>query len=244
MEDFEACIKATQRTLRIGSSHTAIYGRSAGGYLVGSTVSRNHEGRLFECAYLEVPYLDVLSTTSNPSLPLTQMEYNEFGNPRERPENFQALLHVSPVDTIPDKGAPSIFVLCRTGLHDKEVFAYESFKWITKLKDAQGSHGQPKLLAVARNQGHFTSGTSATQNRSRDLALLIQWASRIPKQRTLEKKSHFGIYKMAMTRRNRKNRKNTRKNRKNNAATMRKNNNSMNMMGGKRRRRNMTRRRR
>ena len=244
MEDFEACIKATQRTLRIDSSRTAIYGRSAGGYLVGSTVSRNYEGHLFGCAYLEVPYLDVLSTTSNPSLPLTQMEYNEFGNPRERPENFQALLHVSPVDTIPDKGAPSIFVLCRTGLHDKEVFAYESFKWITKLKDAQGSHGQPKLLAVARDQGHFASGTSATQNRSRDLALLIQWASRIPKQGKLEKKSHFGIYKMALTRRNRKNRKNTRKNRKNNAATMRKNNNSMNMMGGKRRRRNMTRRRR
>jgi protease II len=244
IEDFEACIRAAQKTLRIWAAQTALYGRSAGGYLVGSTLSRNPQGRLFGCVYLEVPYLDVLATTSNPSLPLTQMEYNEFGDPLHRPQNFQALLDLSPIDTIPESGAPSIFVLCRTGLHDKEVFAYESFKWITKLKEAQGSQGQPKLLAVARHQGHFPSGTSATQNRSSDLALLVNWGLRISKQRHLQKKSPFGIYEMANTRRNRKNRKNTRKNRKNNNMTMRKNNNSMNMMGGKRRRRNMTRRRR
>lgn len=243
MDDFEACIRAAQRNLRIGPAQTAIFGRSAGGYLVGSTLSRNPEGHLFGCAYLEVPYLDVLATTSNPSLPLTQMEYNEFGDPLHRPQNFQALLDLSPLNSLPDKGAPSIFVLCRTGLHDKEVFAYESFKWITKLKEAQDSHGQPKLLAVARHQGHFPSGTSATHNRAGDLALLIQWGLRISKQRTPEKKSPFGIYEMANTRRNRKNRKATRKNRKNNM-TARKNNNSMNMMGGKRKRRNMTRRRR
>jgi protease II len=243
MEDFEACIRAAQRNLRIGAAQTAIFGRSAGGYLVGSTVSRNPQGHLFGCAYLEVPYLDVLATTSNPSLPLTQMEYNEFGDPLHRPQNFQALLDLSPVDTLPDKGAPSIFVLCRTGLHDKEVFAYESFKWVTKLKDAQGSYGEPKLLAVARHQGHFPSGASATHNRAGDLALLVQWGLRISKQRPPGKKSPFGIYEMANTRRNRKNRKSTRKNRKNNM-TMRKNNNSMNMMGGKRKRRNMTRRRR
>ncbi len=244
IEDFEACIRLAQRTLRIGASHTAIYGRSAGGYLVGSTVSRNPHGNLFGCAYLEVPYVDVLSTTSNPSLPLTQMEYNEFGDPLHRPQNFQALLHISPVDTIPEKGVPSIFVLCRTGIHDKEVFAYESVKWITKLKESQGNFGEPKLLAVQLHEGHFPSGTSATQNRASDLALLLNWGARISNQRKHEKKSPFGIYRMANTRRNRKNRKNTRKNRKNNM-TMRKNNmRKNNMMGGKRRRRNMTRRRR
>jgi hypothetical protein len=255
MEDFEACIRAAQRSLRVAAAQTAIYGRSAGGYLVGSTVSRNASGKLFGCAYLEVPYLDVLATTSNPTLPLTQLEYNEFGDPRHRPQNFQALLNLSPVDTIPTSGAPSIFILCRTGLHDKEVFAYESFKWITRLKEAQGAHGEPKLLAAEQHQGHFSGKTSADKLRAQDFSLLLGWSSRISSSHMTKKKYQLGIYKMANTRRNRKtnasrkNRKNNmtmRKNRKNNM-TMRKNNNNSMMMGGKRKNRknnNMTMRRR
>lgn len=238
IEDFTACIRASQKYLRIRPSQTAIYGRSAGGYLLGSTISRYSKGNLFQFAYLEVPYLDVLSTTANPTLPLTQLEYNEFGNPLHHPQDFQALLDLSPMDTVPAGGVPSIFVLCRTGLHDKEVFAYESFKWITKLKEAQGEQGQPKLLAVKKKEGHFVSGSSAEQNRAKDLSLLLNWGLR--KLKTQQK-----VYPMNnVTRRNRKNRKNTRKNRKNNM-TMRKNNmRKNNMMGGKRKRRNMTRRRR
>ena len=244
MEDFEACIRASQRALHISAANTAIYGRSAGGYLVGSTVNRNPNGELFGCAYLEVPYLDVLATTSNPELPLTQLEYNEFGDPLHKPQNFKALLNLSPVDTIPANGAPGVFVLCRTGLNDKEVFAYESVKWITRLKETKGD---PKLLVVQQNQGHFSGRTSAEVLRSKDLSLLVGWGSRISTSHKSKKIYHVGIYKMANTRRNRKNnasRKN-RKNRKNNV-TARKNNNSM-MMGGKRKNRknnNMTMRRR
>lgn len=249
MEDFDACIRASQRRLRLGAKQTAIYGRSAGGYLVGSTVARHASGDLFRCTYLEVPYLDVLATTSNPTLPLTQLEYNEFGDPLHKPQNFRALLNLSPVDTIPGGGAPSIFVLCRTGLHDKEVFAYESFKWITRLKEAQGTKDEPKLLAAEKHQGHFSGKTSADRLRAQDLSLLVGWAARNSFQGKTKKKYRLGIYKMAYTRRNRKNnasRKN-RKNRKNNATMRknRKNNNSM-MMGGKRKNRknNMTMRRR
>jgi hypothetical protein len=237
MDDFEACIRQAQRTLRLGANQTAIYGRSAGGYLVGSTVSRHASGNLFGCAYLEVPYLDVLATTSNPTLPLTQLEYNEFGNPRDKPQNFQALLDLSPVDTIPSKGAPSIFVLCRTGLHDKEVFAYESFKWITRLKEAQKS-GEPKLLAAEPDQGHFSGKTSADKLRAQDLSLLIGWSTRISTSRKGSKKKYpLGIYQMLYTRRNRKNNV-SRKNRKNNNVASRKNRKNNNaMMGGKRRNR-------
>lgn len=241
IDDFVACIRASQKTLHLSPSQTAIYGRSAGGYLVGASLSRYPSGSLFGCVYVEVPYLDVLATTSNPSLPLTQLEANEFGDPIHKPQNFRALLDLSPIDTLPLKGAPSVFVLCRTGLHDKEVFAYESFKWITRLKESQGHHGFPKLLAVKTHEGHFPSGTSASQNRANDLSLLIGWAQlRIPKLHS-KKKYRSLIYKMVNTRRNRKNNA-SRKNRKNNA-TMRKNRKN-NMMGGKRRRRNMTRRRR
>jgi dipeptidyl aminopeptidase/acylaminoacyl peptidase len=239
IEDFEACIRAAQRKLHLSPRQTAVYGRSAGGYLVGTTVNRHASGDLFGCAYLEVPYLDVLATTANPTLPLTQLESNEFGDPLHKPQNFQALLHLSPVDTIPKGGAPSLFILCRTGLRDKEVFAYESFKWITRLKEAQGSNGKPKLLAAEPNQGHFSGKTSADKLRAQDLSLLIGWASRTFSRGNSKKKYRLGIYQMAPTRRNRKNtasRKN-RKNRKNNA-TMRKNRKNNNaMMGGKRKNR-------
>lgn len=246
IEDFEACIRASQRRLHLSPRQTAIYGRSAGGYLVGTTINRHASGDLFGCAYLEVPYLDVLATTSNPTLPLTQLESNEFGDPLHKPQNFKALLNLSPVDTIPKGGAPSLFILCRTGLNDKEVFAYESFKWITSLKEAQGKEGQPKLLAAEPNQGHFSGRTSADKLRAQDLSLLVGWASRSFSRRNSKKKYCLGIYQMANTRRNRKNNA-SRKNRKNNATMRksRKNNNAM--MGGKRKNRknnNMTMRRR
>lgn len=230
IEDFEAVIRSAQKSLRISPKHTAIYGRSAGGYLVGSTINRHASGDLFRCAYLEVPYLDVLSTTSNPSLPLTQLEYNEFGNPREKPQNFKALLDLSPVDTIPDKGAPSLFILCRTGLQDKEVFAYESFKFIQRLKEAQGSKGEPKLLAAEPNQGHFSGKTSADKLRARDLSLLIGWATRSFSTSESKKKYAPQIYKMLYSRRNRKN---------NNGMSMSMRKNNGLTMGGKRRN-NMT----
>ena len=232
VEDYEAGIRSAQNRLGIHADQTFLYGRSAGGYLVGATLARNASGKLFRGVYTEVPYVDVLTTTSNPTLPLTQLEYNEFGNPLKKPQDAQALLALSPIHALPPTGAPSIFVLCRTALHDKEVFAYESVKWITKLQDLGGS--APKLLTVSEAAGHF-----GKKGRAEDLALFLFLCQ-------ANKKSQSEVYKMANTRRNRKNRRNTRKNRKNNM-TMRKNRNNMNgMMGGKRKNRknNMTRRRR
>lgn len=231
VEDFEAGIRSLHRR----PEEIVLYGRSAGGYLVGSTLARHADGHLFRTVYTEVPYVDVLSTTSNLSLPLTRLEFNEFGNPRARPQDAEALLDLSPIQALPPTGAPRVGVLCRTALHDKEVFAYESMKWITALQEAQRGSGEaaPKILAISDRAGHF-----GRAGRAEDLALLLFWSGD-------HKKSQYEIYKMANnTRRNRKNRKNTRKNRKNNA-TMRKNRKN-NMMGGKRRNRknNATRRRR
>lgn len=228
VEDYEAGIRSAQTRLHISAQQTFLYGRSAGGYLVGATLARNPSGNLFRGIYTEVPYVDVLTTTSNPSLPLTKLEYNEFGNPLEKPQDAQALLALSPIHALPPTGAPSIFVLCRTALHDKEVYAYESVKWITKLQDLGAS--APKLLTVTEDAGHF-----GKSGRAEDLALFLFLAQS-------NKKTKAEVYKMANTRRNRKNtRKNTRKNRKNNM-TMRKNRNNA-MMGGKRKNRKSTTRR-
>lgn len=230
VEDFEAVIAAASRRIGVSAEHVAIYGRSAGGYLVGATLSRNPDGKLFGSLYTEVPYLDVLRTTTNPKLPLTQLEYEEFGDPVHRKKDAAAILRLSPMDTIPEGGAPAVFVLCRTGLNDKEVFAYESVKWITKLKDLQGSNGKEKLLAIGEGEGHFVSGRRLFEERAEDLAVLFHQMAR--------RKSNDRIYKMALSRRNRKNNVVSRKNRKNNVMSRKNRKNNVvarknNMMGGR-----------
>ena len=173
--------------------------------------------------------MDVFNTTSNPVLPLTKLEYDEFGNPN-RLENAQALLHLSPIDILPKSGAPRIFVLSRTALQDKEVYAYESVKWITKLRELEkGSKDRkPKLLAFEEKEGHFAPEATGGSERANDMAILHSWVNP-------SLKSHEGIYTMANTRRNnmtaRKNNVAMRKRRNN--MTARKNNVAM---GGKRRR--------
>jgi oligopeptidase B len=230
VEDFEAVISAASQRLGVTAENVGIYGRSAGGYLVGATLSRNPDGKLFGSLYTEVPYLDVLRTTSNPKLPLTQLEYDEFGDPIHRKKDAAAILRLSPIDTLPQGGAPAVFVFCRTGLNDKEVFAYESAKWITKLRDLQGTGGKQKLLAIGEGEGHFVSDSRLFEERAEDLAVLFTQMAR--------RKSNDRIYKMALTRRNRRNRKNnvmSRKNRKNNIMGGRRHRKNNTMMGGRNR---------
>jgi protease II len=226
VEDFEACIRAARKKFHIPADQTFLYGRSAGGYTVGATLSRNASGSLFQGVYTEVPYVDVLNTTSNPELPLTQLEYDEFGNPH-RVQNAQALLHLSPIDSLPSTGAPKILVLSRTASNDKEVFAYESVKWITRLQDLDKQYGSlstsPKLLAIQEGEGHFAPLHSVKEERAKDMAILHFWALH-------NKKSHGRIYQMANT----VSRKNRRSTRKNNVAMRKRRNNVT--MGGKRKR--------
>jgi hypothetical protein len=152
-EDLEECIKALQKTHAISPFDTCIYGRSAGGYLVGSLVSRNPSGNLFKMVYTEVPYVDILRTTTNPKLPLTQMEYNEFGNPSNSIYEFQEILKLSPVDSL--NKPPDIFVLVRTSENDSQVYTYESLKWIDALRGKKND--STKLVYISKNEGHFNS---------------------------------------------------------------------------------------
>ena len=230
IEDFEACIRAAQKHFHVGASSICLYGRSAGGYTVGTTLARHASGSLFQAVYTEVPYVDVFNTTSNPDLPLTRLEYNEFGDPHRLP-NAQTLLTLSPIDALPSSGAPSIFVLSRTALNDKEVFAYESVKWISRLLRLQGKNGAPKLLAVESKEGHFAPPSSSAFQRATDMALLHSWLLH-------NKKSKTRIYKMANTRRNNA----ASRKRRNNVASRKRRNNVT--MGGKRRKAAGTRRRR
>ena len=181
IDDFEAVIRNSQRKFGFGPDKTVIYGRSAGGLAIGAIVSRFPNGTLVGAAFTEVPYVDVLRTSSNPDLPLTVGEFKEFGNPKERILNFKELLSVSPIDTLPPGGAPGVFVLSRVGLLDKQVFAYESFKWIQRLRgvvtpdESHPSHPRGKYVTIERNEAHQYSYEAFSKCRARDLAIMNAW---------------------------------------------------------------------
>jgi hypothetical protein len=176
VDDFRALVYAAQRELRIPSSKTAIYGRSAGGLLMGEMLRQDPEGKLFRAIYTEVPYVDELRTTTNPDLPLTALEYNEFGNPIMRLEDFLHVGLTSPADSASVLTTPNTFVLVRTAEHDSQVFTYESLKWIRRLR-ANAPAGAPKLCIVERGQGHFTPPDVSLDQWTRDCAILDAWVS-------------------------------------------------------------------
>jgi hypothetical protein len=170
VEDLEACIRIIRSVLHLGARHTCIFGRSAGGYLVGAAATRHPDGELFGSIYTESPYVDVLSTASNPQLPLTKYEYLEFGNPLHVIADFETLLRLGPITGLDEKGAPGLFVICRAGLNDRQVYAYESVKWMDALRGKK--KGEPKLLEIIKEDGHFSRGFQMYAERASDFLLL------------------------------------------------------------------------
>jgi hypothetical protein len=171
VEDLEACIRMIRGVLHLDARHTCIFGSSAGGYLVGSAATRHPEGELFGSIYTESPYVDVLSTANNPQLPLTKYEYMEFGDPRHVIADFETLLRLGPITGLDEKGAPGLFVICRVGLNDRQVYAYESVKWMDALRGKQNT-GKEKLLEIITEDGHFSRGIKMYAERASDFLLL------------------------------------------------------------------------
>lgn len=174
IDDAEACIRDLQRLTGCGPDRTCIYGRSAGGLVVGNMVARHPSGRLVGNAYTEVPYVDVLKTAANPALPLTEYEYDEFGNPRRGPAEFEQTLRISPIHMLGPEGAPGVNVLCRSGTHDMQVFPYESLKWILTLRGSGGARKTEKVLFVD-SEGHTSSEEKRCVEQAEDFAILSEW---------------------------------------------------------------------
>jgi len=182
VEDFEAVISAAQTKNKLTAHQTVIYGRSAGGIPVGASIARNPSGQLFKVAYTEAPYVDVLRTSTNPDLPLTIGEYEEFGNPKEHPLHFASLLDISPVDALPIDGASAINVIDRVGLKDRQVYAYESFKWIQRLRGYSSMcdnnlimKPNGKYITFEEDEGHHYSSKRFSKAKATDLAILESW---------------------------------------------------------------------
>jgi len=169
-DDVEACVKDLQRLTRCKAENTVLFGRSAGGLIVGNLAARWPRGELFGIIYSEVPYVDLLKTAANSTMPLTPYEYKEFGNPRAGPIDFETALEISPIHQLSSKGAPGIKVLCRTGTEDVQVFPYESLKWITALRG--GKKDYTKIVYVD-DEGHRSNNTEAEY--AEDFAIISGW---------------------------------------------------------------------
>ena len=106
------------------------YGGSAGGLLMGAVANQNPE--LYHGMVASVPFVDIVTTMLDESIPLTTGEYDEWGNPNEE-EYFKYMLSYSPYDQVQAQDYPNLLVL--TGLHDSQVQYFEPAKWVAKLRD-------------------------------------------------------------------------------------------------------------
>jgi prolyl oligopeptidase len=168
LEDAEAVVRAAQKAVGVGPKNTLLHGRSAGGLWVGGLLARQGENAaLCGGVYMEFPYLDALRTTTNRTLPLTDIEADEFGLPDRSFAEFVDVASWSPMEHIPVKGLPGVLQIVRTALNDSQVYAYESVKWITR---SRCSHA---YLAVEGGQGHFPSADKNSSQQAQDLAVIL-----------------------------------------------------------------------
>ncbi len=140
----------------------AAYGGSAGGLLMGAIANMAPEK--YRVILSQVPFVDVVTTMLDPSIPLTTNEYDEWGNP-EQPEYYRYMLSYSPYDNLRAQAYPAMFV--GTGLWDSQVQYWEPAKYVARLRTLDTS-GRPLVFRTNMDAGH--GGKSGRFRRYRELA--------------------------------------------------------------------------
>lgn len=151
MHTFSDCIAVAETLIReryTSADRLAIAGSSAGGLLVGAVVNMRPD--LFKAVLLRVPFVDVLSTMLDASLPLTVGEYEEWGNPQRR-QFYRYIRQYSPYDNIARQAYPAMLV--KTSLHDSQVMYWEPAKYVAKLRTLK-TDSNPLLLVTNMGAGH------------------------------------------------------------------------------------------
>jgi oligopeptidase B len=148
--DFIACAEYLIREGYTKAGEIAIRGGSAGGMLIGAVLNKRPE--LWRCAVLDVPFVDVLNTMLDPTLPLTPIEWPEWGNPTIDPEAFCRILSYSPYDNIREQTYPPVLVTA--GISDPRVTYWEPAKYAARLR-ALRQDGNLLLLKTNMTAGHF-----------------------------------------------------------------------------------------
>ncbi|KAJ7943291.1 protease 2 [Quillaja saponaria] len=153
--DFVSCGNYLVNEGYVHTDQLSAMGLSAGCLVVGAAI--NIHPHLFRAAILKVPFLDISNTMLNPSLPLTILDYEEFGNPQLKSQ-FDSILSCSPYDNIP-QGSCYPSVLVKAAFHDSRVGVWESAKWVAKVRDSTCSYcSHAVILKTSMIGGHFGEG--------------------------------------------------------------------------------------
>ncbi|MEL6357138.1 MAG: S9 family peptidase, partial [Bacteroidota bacterium] len=137
-------------------------GGSAGGLLMGAVVNMRPD--LWKGVVAAVPFVDVVTTMLDESIPLTTGEYDEWGNPNEQ-DAYEYMLSYSPYDNVEAKDYPAMLVT--TGLHDSQVQYWEPAKWVAKIRELK-TDSNPLLMHTNMEAGH--GGASGRFKRLREVA--------------------------------------------------------------------------
>jgi oligopeptidase B len=168
-DDFAAASRALIEAKYTSVKKIVGHGGSAGGMLMGAVANRS--GELFAGIVAEVPFVDVLNTMLDDTLPLTPPEWPEWGNPIESATDFKTILSYSPYDNVAAKDYPAI--LAMGGLADPRVTYWEPAKWIARLRPVM-TGGGPVLLRTNMGAGH--GGASGRFNRLDEIAIAYAFA--------------------------------------------------------------------
>lgn len=150
-EDFVACAQFLVNEKHTSPSLMTCEGRSAGGLLMGAVLNMRPD--LFVGAIAGVPFVDVLNTMCDATIPLTTGEWEEWGNPNEE-KYFQYMSEYSPYDNVKAQDYPSVLVT--SGLYDPRVAYWEPTKWVAKLRDLKTDNND-LLLKMDLDTGHFSA---------------------------------------------------------------------------------------
>jgi oligopeptidase B len=160
--DFIACAEHLIKEEFTSREKLAIMGGSAGGLLVGACVTMRPD--LFKAVICKVPFVDVITTMSDPTIPLTTLEYDQWGNPEDR-EYFEYMLSYSPYDNIRSTDYPHMLIT--TGLNDPRVAYWEPAKFAAKLREMKTDDN---LIVLYTNYDSGHAGASGRYDFLKEVA--------------------------------------------------------------------------
>jgi oligopeptidase B len=164
--DFIATARAL-RTYHQGARSIYAMGGSAGGTLVAAALNQTPD--LFDGAVLKVPFVDVVNSMSDSSLPLTAQQYGEWGNPNIEDE-LKMMKQYDPYLNLRKQAYPPILI--QIGLNDRRVPYWEGAKYYAKLNELTTGHG-PYLLSTSFTQGHSTDRRKSLSQQAFEYAFLL-----------------------------------------------------------------------
>ncbi|QHE67712.1 S9 family peptidase [Rhodococcus sp. WAY2] len=170
--DFVDCARHLVDTGRTTPHQLVADGGSAGGLLMGAVANLAPE--LFAGILANVPFVDPLTSILDPSLPLTVIEWDEWGNPLENPEVYEYMRSYSPYENVEAKDYPAILAI--TSINDTRVLYVEPAKWVAKLR-ATKTGDSPLLLKTEMSAGH--GGVSGRYEKWKEVAFEFAWVLHI-----------------------------------------------------------------